>query len=214
MHAAMAGLVLVRNELRQLCMVDATVEGVGEQRAVLQVPHHLAGRGGEEQAEADEQPAEEVVVRLAGDQHKVRQLAKRVRDADERGGEVGGGNEEVQRVEERDVDADPGQRVEQAEGEQRRREQPQKHGPSAQQQRHPQEGEDDGEGATDQQRGELQLVEQRARRDGAPRDGDEDADAGEAIPHAGQQDEGLLCPRARLQVLSLLAPPRLPARRH
>ena len=57
MHAAMAGLVLVRNESRQLCMVDATVEGVGEQRAVLQVPHHLAGRGGEEQAEADEQPA-------------------------------------------------------------------------------------------------------------------------------------------------------------
>ena len=56
MHAAMAGLVLVRNEPRKLCMVDATVEGVGEQRAVLQVPHHLAGRGGEEQAEADEQP--------------------------------------------------------------------------------------------------------------------------------------------------------------
>ena len=80
---------------------------------------------------AEGRAAEEVVVRLAGDQHKVRQLAKRVRDADERGGEVDGGDEEVQRVEERDVDADPGQRVEQAEGEQRRQEQPQKHGQSA-----------------------------------------------------------------------------------
>ena len=81
-----AGCGSAGQQPRELGVLDALGEGVGEERAVLHVLDE-AGRG-EREAEEQQQPAEEVVVGEEGEARRARRVAERERHAHERGEEV------------------------------------------------------------------------------------------------------------------------------
>jgi len=170
------------------------IKRIREQRPILHVLHEPSER--EEHARADEQPATQVVVRLACIRGGARHVAKDKRYSDERRARVPGGEAEVGNGEEAESAYEYGDGADER-GEDARLEDAQRLWRVSQMCRHEADDRGGDECAAEEPRECEELVEP-ALVDGAVRESRDDPHEGERVAQPGQEYRELLAPRARL----------------